>query len=782
MPFSRSGLVVVLLALGCTSGQQTKLCGAVGQPCCASASCDEGGRCGGDNLCAACGDQDQVCCEGDVCNGGFTCTGRLCAASLVCPTQCTIGASQCSGGGGIETCVANGVCPEWRTIIAACPANTACVASGGQVDCVEKCAGACTVSALSCTASGLQECVQGAADVCPVLNPKEETSAIPLCVAGATADPDFGWESPTPFVGGVVSVIAMFVNDVYVLDRYGNILHDLLGEWKYELRTTPQKKLNVLATCGIPSYVLAAGQGGTVYLRRGGNWNEEYVGQNVELFDIACDTLLNAVAVGQSGRIFLRDRLGNWTSVDSGLPGPFYGATFQRSAGKAWLVGAGGKVARCDGLGGASVSCTLENVGTTADLFDVTVHEATGRVFAVGAASTVVSRGTLGTWANFPGLTMLPRVNLTAIATYTSTPGAQPELMIAGESGTRWRTSGGGVMAEPVPPLSPDFSSLAVLPDGHFFLGDKFGTLSYGESFISPAVRLGGGKPISEHLNAVTSAGSGRLFAVGAQGGRYRRENATWSTDNGGLTLTTGLAAVTAVNANEVYAVGVNGTVYLRRSGLWAVDTTGQTPGQLRDIAFDSQRIYAVGEGGAWLEKSRMGGTGWQLVNHGLTTKRLNHLAIRRGATGAAEEVVAVGDDCEFLSKVGGTIKRIETAPYCNSGEDLHSAVFTPTGGLIVGGSDALVMQRLNGTQMFTREAFTTVDSALTIVVDLIYANDAVWAVVLSGGLFQRVGNTWREYQPNTVSLGMFAATFDARDGIFAVGEDGLVIRRANPP
>ncbi|MCA2979733.1 MAG: hypothetical protein INH37_15780, partial [Myxococcaceae bacterium] len=568
-----SGLVLALVGLlGCTSGTPTKLCGAVGQPCCLASACDEGGRCGGDNLCAACGDRDQLCCAGDVCNGGFTCTGRLCTASLVCPTQCTVGTSQCTGGGGIETCIASGVCPEWRTVVAACPADTSCVAASGQADCVEKCAGACTVSALVCSATGLQECLQGPTDACPVLKPKVETTVRSLCVAGATAAPDFGWESPTPFAASSVKIAVNAANDIYVLDGYGNIIHGLLGEWTYELRPTPNKKLRALATCTVPSYAFAAGQGGTVFLRRGGLWLEEYVGQDVELLDIACDSLLRAVAVGRSGRIFVRSQQGTWSAVESTVTGPFNAVTLQQSGGKAWAVGAGGRVVRCDGIETPPVSCTVENVGVTTELFDVVVHERTNRVFAVGAMSTFISRGTLGTWASFPGVALLPRVTLRGVALYDRPALLEPDVMVVGDQGARWRASAGGIRTEQRPRTDVFFSSTAIAPDGHWFATEDLGTsFWYGVSLDDDSRRFGDGKPISESLVDVASAGSGRLFAVGVEGGRYRRENAAWSADTGGLALTTPLSAVAAVSANEVYAVGVQGTVYVRRAGLWSV-------------------------------------------------------------------------------------------------------------------------------------------------------------------------------------------------------------------
>jgi hypothetical protein len=771
---------LVAATLSCISGGPNKLCGAVGQPCCASAACDEGARCGGDSLCAPCGALDQLCCADDTCTTGLTCTGRLCAASLVCPTQCTLGVSRCSGQGGIETCVANGVCPEWRTIVATCPANTSCVAGATQVDCVEKCAGACTVSALSCTAAGLQECVQGPADVCPVLKLKEENSPFPLCVAGATAEPDFGWESPTPFGAAVAGLAGTGPDELYVLDRAGNIIHNLRGTWTYEVRPTPGKELNAVATCDLPSYAFAAGKSGAVFMRRGGRWAEEDVGQNVELRDIACDSLLNAVAVGASGRLFVR-RSGVWSAVESSLTGPFNAVALNESLGKAWAVGPGGQVVRCDGVTSATPTCARELVGITTELFDVTADEGTGRVFAVGAQTTVVSRGSLGTWANFPGLGTLPRVDLRAIVTTTDQPGGQPELMVAGDQGLRFTLSGSGPVVLPPPAPTVSFASLVSLPMGRWFAGDPFGALWYGVSFDDNARLLGGGKPISESLADVTSAGLGRLFAVGQAGGRYRRENATWSPDNGGLTITGRLTAVTAVSANEVYAVGARGSVYVRRSGLWSIDTMGQTMAQLQDIAFDAQRLYAVGDNGAWLEKERTGSTGWQVVNHGVTTRSLNKLALRLGAAGVADEVIAVGADCEMVSKVGGTFKRVSTSPQCNSAEDLTAALFTPAGALVVGGNDGLVLQRLNGTETFTREQFT-VGPDIKVITELVYANDAVWAVLLDDGLYQRVGSTWRQYQPNISSLGMNSLTFDARDGLFAVGDSGLVIRRANPP
>ena len=105
----------------------------------------------------------------------------------------------------------------------------------------------------------------------------------------------------------------------------------------------------------------------------------------------------------------------------------------------------------------------------------------------------------------------------------------------------------------------------------------------------APFVARGGRKPVSAHLNAVTSVGQGRLFAVGDGGARVRRQNNTWSVDALGAATTASLHGIAARSPGELYAVGDQGTVLVRRWGTWVAEAQGLSTESLRAVVLDTE-------------------------------------------------------------------------------------------------------------------------------------------------------------------------------------------------
>jgi hypothetical protein len=778
--------LIVLVLGACSGGLTRKLCGAVGQPCCASAVCGEGARCGLQSVCQPCGELNQLCCVDDECQGELACSARTCVQPLTCPTQCTLGTTRCGNAGGVESCRASGVCPEWTAVVTACPSGTSCRADAGSADCVAVCEGTCTPSTMLCTVAGLQECVQTAADTCPTLRPKQETNEVPVCMKGTVREPDFIWESPVPFRAPIREVAGGLVSSFWVLDTFGNIIRNAVGDWSYELRVTPGKEQRALSDCGLRSYLFSAGEAGVAFLRYGGTWEEEFVGEAVSLSSISCTMDLSALAVGKSENLFVRrpGKSGAWWRVDTGFPGPFNAVSQVSIMSEAWLVGPNGTIVRCAGLDTLSVTCTAESSGVTAGLHHVWGDDVSGRVFAVGEAGTALSRGTLGTWAPLPLSGPRPSVSLRRILGFRERPSFEPSLLAVGDEGAFWTSAQAPFETSSVTPAE-DLSSLMILEGGHTFIGASQGTLWYskgpsGTGRAELPTVVGGRRPITETLTAVTGAGKGELFAVGAEGGRYLRKNASWTTDTGGLAVPHALLAVLAVSSNEVYAAGANGSIYVRRQGQWSIDSSGLTTAAVHDLAFDGERIYAVGAEGLWLEKSRTGGAGWNVVTHGLTQQTLYGVATVPSTALGGSEVIVVGGGCLVLSKRGGAVQRLDI-PACPGQTPLHSVSVTPNGAVLIGGENGLVLERFRGATEFTADTVWGPESFVPIS-RLVATNDSVWAVLFDGDIYRRVGTTWRQYMPNATYAGMYGAWADSEEGVFFVGAEGQVWRRPNPP
>lgn len=91
------------------------------------------------------------------CGGGLVCSGGACLAT--CSDQCTAGTKQCSSSGSVVECKALATgCTDW-VVDQACPQGQAC--SGGACVAASSCTDQCTNGASRCTSGGqVQTCVR----------------------------------------------------------------------------------------------------------------------------------------------------------------------------------------------------------------------------------------------------------------------------------------------------------------------------------------------------------------------------------------------------------------------------------------------------------------------------------------------------------------------------------------------------------------------------------------------------------------------------------------------
>lgn len=815
------GWLTLMLALAaCGPGLQSNLCGAAGEPCCDGA-CDSGNRCGADGVCTACGAVGQTCCEGaqacvgqavcggdgvcascggagqacctsgDACGAQLACSGGaclpcgakgqvccaggscqaslgcdegVCADAVTCVDACSRGESRCANGG-IESCVNVGTCTGWQVMVSLCPAGSQCaVTRPGVVQCVERCPGACTLGAVVCAVDGLKRCV--AQGECPVLVPEPDDIDRPSCVAGAVVDSEVVWESPTPLGAHFVAIAGDISTSYWVLDDLGNVIHNAQSVWEYEVRPTSARKVVSLTSCGLGSWLVAGASGGMVLRRTGGSWLEEHAADDsVTLRAVACDSG-GAWAAGSDGALYYKRNGAPWASVAAAPGVVFNGITSSYAISRVFLVGNGGAIVNCDASGTLPPACAADVSGVSRDLYGVWAGAMAG--YAVGQAGTFLER-TVGGWGPAPLSGVAPTGDLTAIHGYT-TLGTDSHLVAVGDSGAYIAGTIGPFFTSLAVP-GERLTGVAVMDDTNVFLATQSGQLWHSPSVVVPASPQlsprGGFKPVRTSLYGVTVMGTGRLLAVGAGGQRLSRQNGVWAADDLGDTTTVTLRGVASDGNDESYAVGDEGVILVRRYGQWSREAEGLTSTRLRAVAMDAEAVWAVGDDGVWLEKPRSGG-GWQPVDTGVTAS-LAALAVRRNAAGQALEVVAVGDACTVLSRVGSSVSRVDV-PGCVG--DFLSAAFTSTGDLFIGTSEGQV--HLRGGLGFTQQA----PGAGQAVRALVPQGDSVWALCDGGGVYRRGTSGWTAYAKQVTSASLTAGVQAPGYGLFIVGEGGLIWNR----
>jgi hypothetical protein len=314
-------------------------------------------------------------------------------------------------------------------------------------------------------------------------------------------------------------------------------------------------------------------------------------------------------------------------------------------------------------------------------------------------------------------------------------------------------------------PWAPDENTLV-------FTG-RNGALWYRNGLFSlaPFVARGGRKPTTASLHAVTSAGQGRLFAVGEGGARVRRQNGAWAVDQLGAATTATLNGVAARSAGEVYAVGDLGTVLVRRWGTWVAEAEGLTTEALVGVVLDTKHVWALGAS-KLLEKDLATGT-WRAIALPPGTPTMLALALRKDAQGVAAELVLAGVDCTALS-YSPTTQQFSTGPACGPRKyDFLAAAFLSSGDLLLASSEGTVHRRTGTTLTFENVMGLRADPWLALVPD----GSTMWVVGEGGSLYRRVATNWSDAAPAVTTLTLRAGVKD-EDGLFIVGTGGVVLRR----
>lgn len=750
----------------CNASNQCEACGATGQSCCpGDAPCASGNRCDGSNVCLPCGAKSQACCAGDACEQGLTCSAGTCGEMVTCMTNCTLGATRCASGG-IEHCVTGGVCPEWRVLVAACPGGTSCMTSASGAECVEACPGACTVDALLCTVEGFKRCTSMGGG-CPSLVTEPDDPDRPQCVTGGVVGADIVWESPTPLGVPLAAIAGDLVGSYWVLDALGNVVHNALGSWEYEVRPTAGKRALALTSCNLGSRLVAVGEGGTVYRRGFGTWTEENVGDaSVTLTAVACDSSQRVYATGSNGKLYIRD--GTWRTVNTGAAGRMNGLTLSFAQQRVYLVGAGGAVINCN-LASMPVTCAAETSNTTNDLFAAWADTFSNTVFAVGAGGTFLMRGASWTALDSVGTTQ----TLRAVHGWYDSANSRVNVVTVGDQGVYLAIPVLSVFKNVV--AAEDLTGVMVIDKDNVFVTSRAGKIWYANT-ISPLPAIGftargGAKPVSKSLRGVAGIGPGRLLAVGDDGTRVKRESGAWLPDGVGAQTTQVLYGIAARGPGEAYAVGGAGTVLVRRYGTWSDDAAGVTAKTLRAVTLDSERVVAVGDDGEWLEKTAA--SAWTRVTS-MTSARLDAVAMRVDAQGKALETVAVGADCTVLSRTGTGAVTVVPVTACPAGTELLAARFSPSGELTIAGTGAVVLKRT--TSGFQREYLDS--TTLENVKALVFQGTTAWALLEQGKLFRKAGASWARFASDVAVADLNAAYSDTAEGLFIVGSSGLVWRK----
>lgn len=788
----RPALLLCLLATGCTSGLQSSLCGADTQLCCGGQTCNTGFVCGPDAHCSPCGGESQTCCEGTQCGPRMVCsndtvchhcggladtccpganacvTPLLCNPSgrceLDCTSSCTVGARRCAGAG-IEGCQQTaGACPTFASVLASCASAQTCEGDGGTAECVEKCPGACLLDSFLCTTVGNKKCALNSGAACPTWEPAAAGTG-PICTRGACTSTGLCWESPTPLGSNLVGISGWAEDQFFVLDHLGNIVRNNAENWTYEVRADPARQARAIATCD-PGSSMATGDNGLFLRRSAGTWNPENIGDpSARLRALGCDSLDGAMLAGAGGKIFIRSNTGTWTHPDSGTTVDLNAVAYYFAAGKGRAFGQGGIGILCAPLYlPATLTCSVELDGAlTSGTLQAAVTDPDGATYAVGENGLAIDdRRPAGWWVR----TGLPPVSMRAV---TAT---HDYVFAVGQAGT---------LAEAVEPApwrpitvgSEDLNAVFSTMDNANNLQTLIAAGAGGSIWIrrDPLwLRLGGGAPVKETLNAVRGLDASDVWAVGAGGAVYHRADEAWVRENQSVS-TEDLNAVVPISPNELYAFGNAGTVIARRNGAWSLEAAGVTNQPLFGATTDGKLVYAVGAQGVWLEKTLgTAGSAWTLVNHAKTTAALNAVVAQLGASGALE-VNAVGAGCSILTRKA-TGFTVQTLPMCFNA--LLSAWEGPNGELYVAGENAWLSHRDTAAGSFVREY-----PGLTLenIYGLTASGTQAWAVASSGQVFHRLTGAWRDEEQGLTSATLKSAWLSGSE-LYVVGSGGLIWHR----
>ena len=486
------------------------------------------------------------------------------------------------------------------------------------------------------------------------------------------------------------------------------------------------------AVTAIGQEVWAVGDGGVVLHRSGGTWSRRQLGADA-LYTVFADGAGALYAAGQGealwrydGTAWSRTSLPGQTAADASYAGVAQGDLIL-------LAGSGGRILRGDRTG-----WQRESAGLTPLPLRALLLRPDGSGYAVGDGGTVLRRA-----AAPPGWSLdLAAQNPPAVALRAVFPLAG-EVYAVAETGLTLRRSSTGWQP----------SGTAV--PGHV---------------------LGG------------SGDDSGAFSVGAAGQLWRRgpgPGDPWRSALPVSTLTTSdITAIADAGDGSLYAVSEDGLVLRRAvSGAWAVDGRAPGPQPLYSIWAQGEEAYAVGSGGVVLQRRTIGN--WQLVRYTYPDSRVDFRGV--WAFGAPREVLVVGTAVNKLGEQVAAVLHGTPALDLWEAEMLDSAVPEPlyavagNSGLILAvGSSGTVLRRSGGR--WGREgAELGTDVQLVSVTPLGTAPDGdFYATGSRGALLFRDGKkapaSWTRAAPfddkDALTLGGAVAV---GEGVWVVGTGGLV-------
>ena len=236
----------------------------------------------------------------------------------------------------------------------------------------------------------------------------------------------------------------------------------------------------------------------------------------------------------------------------------------------------------------------------------------------------------------------------------------------------------------------------------------------------------------------------------------------------------TGDGSLTSVWATptpgEYFVVGTAGRIYrVRNSGVtWNQEAMGLTPDTLFGVSGSSTDVYAVGANGRIMHRV---GMSWSIEANNMVSQSLNSVWLGTGTT--AGEVFAAGDGGTIVHKQGGSWS-IERPP--------TSAQLTA----IWGAGDDVYAVGANGTIIHRRGGMWQAESQ-GLTGELLSAmwgterdgQHTVYAVGNLGTILRRDQGTWTQLSSRVTTSSLSAVWARSSSEVYAVGADGLILRRA---
>lgn len=538
-------------------------------------------------------------------------------------------------------------------------------------------------------------------------------------------------------------------------------------------------RVDLNAVTAVGQEVWAVGDAGVVLHRSGGTWSRQQLGADA-LYTVFSDGVGGLYAAGKGdalwsydGAAWSRTSLPGQTTADASYAGAAQGDLIL-------LAGSSGRILRRDRSGWQRESDALTPLPLRALLL-----RSDGSGYAVGDGGTVLRRiAAPPSWSLDRAAQNPPAVALRAVFTLAG------EVYTVAETGLTLRRSSTGWQPS--------------------------------------------GSAVAGHVLGASGDDSG-AFGVGTAGQLWRRgpgPGDSWRSALPVSILTTSdITAIADAGDGSLYAVSEDGQVLRRAvSGAWAVDGRAPGPQPLYAIWAQGEEAYAVGSGGVVLQRRTVGN--WQPVRYTYPDSRVDFRGV--WAFGSPREVLVVGTAVNKLGDQLAAVLHGTPALDLWEPEKLDSPVLEPlyavagnSGLLLAVGSSGTVLRRSvgrwgrEGTELgsdlqlvsvtplgtapdgdfyatgsrgallfrdgkkvpasWTRAAPFDDKNALTLGGAQV-VGDGVW-VVGTGGLvgYRGPGSSWlTEPTPTRANLRGLATSGGT---LFAVGQDGLILRRrAGPP